>query len=43
MRPNPIGIHVAEILAITEMEDIKISNLEVINGMPLVDIKPYLQ
>ena len=40
-RPNPIGFHVAEILGITDNGEIKISNLEVINGTPLIDIKPY--
>jgi len=41
-RPNPIGIHVAEILEIKDGHKIKISNLEVINGTPVIDIKPYL-
>jgi tRNA-Thr(GGU) m(6)t(6)A37 methyltransferase TsaA len=41
-RPNPIGIHVAEILEIKEGRKIKISNLEVINGTPVIDIKPHL-
>lgn len=40
-RPNPIGIHVAEILSLAPGE-IKISNLEVLDGTPLLDIKPYL-
>jgi tRNA-Thr(GGU) m(6)t(6)A37 methyltransferase TsaA len=40
-RPNPIGIHVAEVLEITNGE-IKISNLEVIDGTPVIDIKPVL-
>ena len=41
-RPNPIGIHVAEILEITNGGEIKISNLEVIDGTPVIDIKPVL-
>ncbi len=41
-RPNPIGIHVAEILSISENGEIKVSNMEVIEGTPLIDIKPYL-
>jgi tRNA-Thr(GGU) m(6)t(6)A37 methyltransferase TsaA len=41
-RPNPIGIHAAEILAISDSGEIRISHLEVIDGTPLVDIKPYL-
>jgi len=40
-RPNPIGFHVAEILDLTDKGDIKISNLEVIDGTPVIDIKPY--
>jgi len=41
-RPNPIGIHVAEILEITNGGEIIISNLEVIDGTPIIDIKPVL-
>jgi tRNA-Thr(GGU) m(6)t(6)A37 methyltransferase TsaA len=41
-RPNPIGIHAAEILEITNDGKMKISNLEVIDGTPLIDIKPVL-
>jgi tRNA-Thr(GGU) m(6)t(6)A37 methyltransferase TsaA len=41
-RPNPIGMHVAEILDIGDNGEIKISNLEVIEGTPVIDIKPYL-
>jgi tRNA-Thr(GGU) m(6)t(6)A37 methyltransferase TsaA len=41
-RPNPIGMHVAEILDIGDNGEIKISNLEVIDGTPVIDIKPYL-
>ena len=40
-RPNPIGLHVVEVLAIAGGE-LKISNLEVIDGTPLIDIKPIL-
>lgn len=40
-RPNPIGMHGAEILSITKAGEIRISNLEVINGTPLIDIKPF--
>lgn len=40
-RPNPIGIHAVEVLAIAGGE-LKISNLEVIDGTPLIDIKPIL-
>lgn len=41
-RPNPIGMHVVEILEITDEGRIKVSNLEVIDGTPLIDIKPVL-
>ncbi len=41
-RPNPIGIHVTEILSISENGEINVSNMEVIDGTPLIDIKPYL-
>jgi tRNA-Thr(GGU) m(6)t(6)A37 methyltransferase TsaA len=40
-RPNPIGMHEAEIIAISNGQ-IKISNLEVIDGTPVIDIKPVL-
>ncbi|HEV8284895.1 MAG TPA: tRNA (N6-threonylcarbamoyladenosine(37)-N6)-methyltransferase TrmO [Chitinophagaceae bacterium] len=40
-RPNPIGIHVVEILEILDNSKMRISNLEVIDGTPLIDIKPY--
>ena len=40
-RPNPIGIHTAKILTIDNGR-IKISGLEVIDGTPVVDIKPSL-
>ncbi len=41
-RPNPIGIHSAEILDITNDGKIKVSNLEVLDGTPLIDIKPVI-
>lgn len=41
-RPNPIGMHVVEILAITDEGRIKVSHLEVIDGTPLIDIKQVL-
>lgn len=39
-RPNPIGMHSAEILEITSSGKLKISNLEVLDGTPIIDIKP---
>ena len=41
-RPNPIGIHEVEILEVTNNGELRISNLEVIDGTPLIDIKPVL-
>lgn len=41
-RPNPIGIHVTEILSISDNGEISVSKMEVIDGTPLIDIKPYL-
>lgn len=41
-RPNPIGIHEAEILSISSNGEIILSNLEVLDGTPLIDIKPAL-
>lgn len=41
-RPNPIGMHIADILAISDRGEITISNLEVLDGTPLLDIKPFL-
>jgi tRNA (Thr-GGU) A37 N-methylase len=35
-------MHVAEILGINDNGEITISNLEVIDGTPVIDIKPYL-
>ena len=40
-RPNPIGLHVAEILSINNNE-ITVSNLEVLYGTPFIDIKPVI-
>jgi tRNA-Thr(GGU) m(6)t(6)A37 methyltransferase TsaA len=40
-RPNPIGLHEVEILAIDDTR-IRVRNLEAIDGTPIVDIKPVL-
>ena len=40
-RPNPIGLHPVEILAI-EGHRVRVRNLEALNGTPIVDIKPVL-
>ena len=41
-RPNPIGLHEAEILSISPNGEIIVSKLEVLDGTPLIDIKPVL-
>jgi len=40
-RPNPIGLHDVEILAI-DGPRIRVRNLEAIDGTPIVDVKPVL-
>jgi len=38
-RPNPIGLHNTKIISVTKNK-IKVSNLEVLDQTPLIDIKP---
>ena len=40
-RPNPIGLHTVEIVAIDDTR-IRVRNFEAIDGTPVVDIKPVL-
>jgi tRNA-Thr(GGU) m(6)t(6)A37 methyltransferase TsaA len=40
-RPNPIGLHRAEITAIHGGR-VRVRNLEVLNGTPILDLKPIL-
>jgi tRNA-Thr(GGU) m(6)t(6)A37 methyltransferase TsaA len=40
-RPNPIGLHRVEIVAI-ERERVRVSNLEAVDGTPVVDVKPVI-
>lgn len=40
-RPNPIGLHTVQILAI-EGTRIQVRNLEALDGTPILDIKPPL-
>ena len=40
-RPNPVGLHQVTILAIDGLQ-IQVSNLEALDGTPVVDIKPLL-
>ena len=39
-RPNPIGIHAITITSIVSGNMLKVSNLEVLDGTPIIDIKP---
>ena len=40
-RPNPIGLHRAEILAINGLR-VQVNHLEALNRTPIIDIKPVL-
>ena len=40
-RPNPIGLHEVEVLAI-EGERVRVSDLEAVDGTPIVDLKPVI-
>ena len=40
-RPNPIGLHPVEVLAVDGLR-IQVSGLEAVNGTPIVDVKPVL-
>ncbi len=40
-RPNPIGLHRVEILAIDRTR-LKVRNLEAVDGTPIIDVKPTL-
>jgi tRNA-Thr(GGU) m(6)t(6)A37 methyltransferase TsaA len=40
-RPNPIGLHRVEVLAI-DGPSVKVRNLEALDGTPIVDVKPVL-
>jgi tRNA-Thr(GGU) m(6)t(6)A37 methyltransferase TsaA len=40
-RPNPIGLHRVEITAI-DGRQVRVRNLEVLDGTPIIDIKPIL-
>jgi tRNA-Thr(GGU) m(6)t(6)A37 methyltransferase TsaA len=41
-RPNPIGLHRVEVLEIKETGHIRVRPLEVLDGTPIIDIKPVL-
>ena len=40
-RPNPIGLHEVEVLA-TDGNRVKVSDLEALDGTPVLDLKPVL-
>ncbi|BBB48994.1 tRNA (N6-threonylcarbamoyladenosine(37)-N6)-methyltransferase TrmO [Pelolinea submarina] len=40
-RPNPIGLSLLEILAVDGCQ-IKVAGLDILDGTPLLDIKPYI-
>jgi len=40
-RPNPIGLHTVEILAIDGLR-VRVRNLEAVDGTPVLDVKPVL-
>lgn len=40
-RPNPVGLHRVEVLEV-EGERLRVSNLEALDGTPVVDLKPVL-
>jgi len=40
-RPNPIGLHEVEVLAV-EGPRVEVRNLEALDGTPIVDVKPVL-
>jgi tRNA-Thr(GGU) m(6)t(6)A37 methyltransferase TsaA len=40
-RPNPIGMHRVEVLSI-DGGRVRVSNLEAVDGTPIVDVKPVL-
>ena len=40
-RPNPIGLHVVEILS-SDRGRLQVRNLEALDGTPVIDLKPVL-
>jgi len=40
-RPNPIGLHLVEIVSIEDLR-IQVRNLEAVDGTPILDVKPRL-
>ena len=42
-RPNPIGIHFVKVVEVLKDKQFTVSGLEVLDGTPLIDIKPDLR
>jgi tRNA-Thr(GGU) m(6)t(6)A37 methyltransferase TsaA len=42
-RPNPIGLHRANVLGVEEGRRLRVQGLEAIDGTPVIDIKPVLE
>jgi tRNA-Thr(GGU) m(6)t(6)A37 methyltransferase TsaA len=40
-RPNPIGLHPVEVLAIDGLR-VRVNNLEAVDGTPILDVKPVI-
>jgi tRNA-Thr(GGU) m(6)t(6)A37 methyltransferase TsaA len=42
-RPNPIGIHFVKVMEVVRANGFTVSGLEVLDGTPLIDIKPDMK
>ena len=42
-RPNPIGLHRVRILSTVDGLRFRVSDLEAINGTPIIDVKPVVE
>lgn len=40
-RPNPVGLHPVEVLAVDGLR-VRVSEMEAVDGTPVVDLKPQL-
>jgi tRNA-Thr(GGU) m(6)t(6)A37 methyltransferase TsaA len=40
-RPNPIGLHEVEVVAV-DGDRVRVTDMEAVNGTPIVDVKPML-
>ena len=41
-RPCPLGISAVRLLAVREEGDLEVADVDIVNGTPLLDIKPYV-